>query len=95
MRAIGTGVTLSLSDLGARELRADSAASPSKERLMRMGRDEGRAGVKMFHTGREEAIILYPNSGRMNFGRRIPLQLGMDNTGRSYRQGARLRSVSG
>lgn len=40
---------------------------------MRMGRDEGRAGVKMFHTGREEAIILYPNSGRMNFGRRIPL----------------------
>lgn len=34
---------------------------------MRMGRDEGRAGVTMFHTGREEAIILYPNSGRMNF----------------------------
>lgn len=36
---------------------------------MSMGRGEGRAGVTMFHTGRKEAII-YPNSGRMRYGRK-------------------------
>lgn len=36
---------------------------------MSMGRGEGRAGVTMFHTGRKEAII-YPNSGRMGYGRK-------------------------
>lgn len=60
--AIGLGcerATCGLGSLGSRARLSEFVVSiKGASRLMCMGRDEGRAGVEMFHTGREEAIII-------------------------------------